>query len=217
VTLIDIVPYTRHNDLYMRLIRFLAAFFVVTAIVILLILVRRPLDAFEASVISSPAEKLVRGEIIETVASEKTLLKIGDRYIAIDERTRLELTSLTKDEVVLTLYKGRILIASDIQAKTRIQTPRHSEATFLNGTASFVNYDFLETFSVLPFDATLSIIPNIGEGFLSSTPVDIHETEPFSVEDITFSISGSASEGFYAWASESLSPFLKSREQELMQ
>lgn len=201
----------------MQFMRFVPTFFVVGLIVILLILVRQPTDVFEASFVASPSEKIVRGQIIETAATEKKLLKIGDRYITIDERTKIELDSLNKNEVVLTLHKGRILLASDTEAKTRIQTPYHSEATFLNGTASFVNYDFLETFSVLPFDSTLSIIPSVGEGFLSSTPVNIHETEPAAVEDITFSIPGSASESFYTWSFESLSPFLKSREQELMQ
>lgn len=213
------IAQTRHTERYMRFSVYLPFFCAVLFGSMALVLTRVPAPMLQAELISPSTQSTVirRGSIIETTEGQRELLRIGDRYVTLDERTNIELDSLDPNEVVITLHKGRLLLASDIEAKTRIQTPHHSEAQFLRGAASFVTYDFLETFSVLPFGTSVGIIPSEGEGFLTSTPVNIHETPPVTIEDISFTITGSAAEPFYVWSDASLAPFLNARAQPLIQ
>ncbi len=145
-------------------------------------------------------QTLRRGEIIKTSKGEYLALMIGPSIrIGMDENTTIELTRIFEDERLIHFTRGRIMIESLDKTPLLVET-NHTQSLIQNGTASMVNYDFLENISLIPF--TGSIVMNFKktqEYQLIPVPVNIHEVEPVSITPIEFKKDEGAYKAFYAW------------------
>ena len=143
-------------------------------------------------------EELKRGEVV-TTADDFLELQIGqDTRVFLSRNTQVLLLRLFEDEVILKLKKGRIVV--DTQALTSVQIRTNATEHLINkSSASFVNYDFLETIHVFPL--TGSVQTSIGsESLLTPVPLSIRETEPVSYTVIEMNLAQSDAKDFYVWS-----------------
>ncbi len=140
---------------------------------------------------------IVRGQVIETGNGQRVALRIGDAVIALDERTRVDLTNLEQDNIVIQLRTGRIALKNPSTAPVVINSQK-TENLLSNGTATFVNYNFLEKLHIAPLEGTIQTeIFGSGEIMLLPVAIEVLESDPATFAPITFS-KESASE-FYNW------------------
>lgn len=148
-----------------------------------------------------------RGEIIRTGDRARAKLRLGfANVVFLDERTDVEMTKLTNGDCRLRLIQGRLLIDThqsddhngNAFGTVSISTAR-TETVIQYGKLSVVNYNFRDTVSVIPIE-TVAAVTYPGGGTVTYTPIDIHETEPVTITDITFDPAASAAKSFYEWA-----------------
>lgn len=145
---------------------------------------------------------VARGEIIKTGDEARALLDIHGLKIGLDQRTDLKIEKIDEDRIRLQLIRGRIAIHKpDPETKLIIAT-KNTEAIMMSGTASFVNYDFKETVSVIPIDSAIEI-RIFEKEFVTERPLDIHEVDPIDVSSVTFDATSSAAAEFYEWFEQS--------------
>ncbi len=149
---------------------------------------------------SGVVTELRRGAIVSTGRGEHTLLEIDGTRIGLYEDTEIELTTLTKEQIELTVKKGRLAIDT-LRAPDRAVTAQTQvvSATTIGGQMSFVYYDWQQRVSVIPLTGLVSAIINDQIGQISSAPFDVSEVAPYAVTDTTFVVEGSAAEAFYLW------------------
>ena len=153
-------------------------------------------------------ERLQRGSIIETqngflkiaIGEELSNADQAQTNIWLSKNTSIELVRLYKDELVIRLIKGRILTQTQTETALVIKT-NHTQHSIYKGTASFVNYDFLETIHVIPLKGSFvqTDLLETNESFTQSTPYSIHETIPVSHQPIEVNLLAGDSTDFYQW------------------
>src|SRR3989338_5146365 len=153
-------------------------------------------------------ERLQRGSIIETqngflkiaIGEELSNVDQAQTNIWLSKNTSIELVRLYKDELVILLIKGRILTQTQAETALVIKT-NHTQHSIYKGTASFINYDFLETIHVIPLKDSLiqTDLLETNESFTQSTPYSIHETIPVSHESLEVNLLAGDSADFYQW------------------
>lgn len=143
-------------------------------------------------------EELQRGEVV-TTPNGFLQLQIGqDTHVYLAAQTELELHRIFEDEVVLKLKKGRIVVSTESELPVLIKT-NATESLVHKSSASFVNYDFLQTVHVIPL--TDSVQVKIGDAYLlTPAPLSIHETDPVTYETLEVNLEAGDSAGFYHWA-----------------
>lgn len=145
------------------------------------------------------SQNLQRGEIVKT-DEEYLSLSIGpDTRVHLFTNTQLELHRIFQDEVVLRLKKGRIVLETNSEIPIRVETNKTQELVH-KGSASFVNFDFLQTIHVIPIDGSVQVtIKDANEYLLTPVPLAIHETDPATYETLQADLRTSDAADFYAW------------------
>ncbi|NQV90229.1 hypothetical protein HQ487_02375 [Candidatus Uhrbacteria bacterium] len=150
---------------------------------------------------------LQRGSIIETgdgfleVKIGKTAdLHASETTIWLSKNTRIELHRLYEDELVIRLKKGRIVVSTQAENPLTIET-NYTSSIVYQDTASFINYDFLETIQIIPLTGVVqTTLKSSNESLLTPTPISIHETDPVSVDAIEVNLEAGDSAEFYEWS-----------------
>jgi hypothetical protein len=145
-------------------------------------------------------EFLTRGESLRTDEGGRLVIRVArDAYLALDERGSLVLDRLEPSQISVHLVAGRMLgVAGAVAERLRVTT-NHTNAWIVEDALSVVNYDFLETISVVPFHTAVSAIVEPDQAFVTSRAINVHETEPVSIVDAAFNASVIP---FYAWAEQ---------------
>jgi hypothetical protein len=138
-----------------------------------------------------------RGETI-TTKDEWLLLTIGDVVLGLDRNTVVEIEDLSVVGAIVRLWKGRVNV---ISGETPIWiTTNQSESIIVGGSATIINYDFLETVHVVPLIGTVQLtIKSTGEYLLLPVPIAIKEGDVASYETIEVNVKAGEAAGFYAW------------------
>lgn len=145
-------------------------------------------------------ETLKRGQRIETTDDELAFTIGEETKIYLAQRTNLELVRLYEDELVVLLTKGRIVVDAQSPTPLIVRT-HHTEHLVYQDTASFVNYDFLETVHVIPLTGSVqTAIKETNEHLLTPVPIAIHETDPISYDTLEVNLAAGDSADFYRWA-----------------
>lgn len=145
-------------------------------------------------------DRIRRGEVIKT-DNGKVMIKIGNEtLLALDERTDITIDKIKDQEIVVRFPRGRILVEHNAPGSFRVITNYH-ESLLQVGTASFVNYDFRETVSVIPIDTSVQVYTE-HDGAIAETqvPIDVHETQPVERANFVFKIDEGTGADFYTWA-----------------
>lgn len=144
-------------------------------------------------------QELSRGEMIET-ADAFLKMEIGPAttlWLATD--TQIELHRLYEDELVIRLTKGRLIVDTKADVPVAIET-NHTFHRVHQDSATFVNYDFLETIHVIPLTgAVQTYIETTGEHVLTPAPISIHETSPVTYAPLEANLQAGNSAEFYLW------------------
>ncbi|KKR86266.1 MAG: hypothetical protein UU48_C0015G0013 [Candidatus Uhrbacteria bacterium GW2011_GWF2_41_16] len=145
---------------------------------------------------------LRRGEIIQTEDGSRLFFEIGsDVRVALDERSILVLNRLSQNDISLHLTAGRIFIFTSKTHPVTLTT-LHTKETILEGALSIVNYDFQQTVSVIPFKTATEVTVRKNKSFLTSTAVNIRETDPSEITESAFNADAPSVAAFYDWAFE---------------
>lgn len=143
-------------------------------------------------------EERHRGEIVTTPNGFLELTIGQDTHVYLAAQTELELHRIFENEVVLKLKKGRIVVSTESEMPVVIKT-NATESLVHKSSASFVNYDFLQTVHLIPL--TNSVQTKIGdENLLTPIPLAIHETDPVTYETLEVNLQAGDAKAFYTWA-----------------
>lgn len=144
-------------------------------------------------------ELLERGQSI-TTSDEYLSFSIGsDTQIYLAPRTRIELSRTYESELELRFTKGRIVVVADSHTPVTIKT-NHTHHRVYQDSASFINYDFLETIHIIPLTGYIqTTIDSTGESLLTPEALSIHETDPVTVETIQVNLLAGDATDFYQW------------------
>lgn len=161
-------------------------------------------DGYQPSIdviLEATGERIARGETISTGVSERVKASVNNVLLALDENSDLEIVRSNNEELELFLHRGRIyldtLASDNLTVKIRSKMVR---AKLLEpGQVSFVYYDFRDTLSIIPFDNIEVKFTVADKARITSTPVDVLEIEPYTLDYFHFKIPGSAAEEFYNW------------------
>ncbi len=142
-------------------------------------------------------EPIRRGQVIETGKDQRVALRVADALLVLDENTRLDLTDLAAENIVLQLRTGRIVAKNDSSSPIVINTQK-TENLLSDGTATFVNFNFLNKLHIAPVEGTIQTqLAGMEEIMLLPIAIEVLESEPPTFTPISFSRDG-ASE-FYYW------------------
>jgi hypothetical protein len=143
-------------------------------------------------------ETFKRGRIIET-SDDYLYLTIGDdAHVFLDKKTKIELNDLNLEGPTIRFYRGRLLITSN-QNPVWITT-NQSESTLIGGTATLVNYDFLEEVHIIPLKGTIQLfIKETGEYLSTPFPISVHEGYDVWYEQIDPTLDSESIAPFYQW------------------
>lgn len=144
-------------------------------------------------------QNLQRGEIVKTDEEYLSLAIGSDTRVYLFTNTQLELHRVFQDEVVLRLKKGRMVLETNAETPIRVETNKTQELVH-KGTASFVNFDFLQTIHVIPIKGSVQVtIKHANEYLLTPVPLAIHETDPVKYETLQADLRASDASDFYLW------------------
>jgi len=137
-----------------------------------------------------------------TIDSEDDFLqfKIGeDTYVSLANDSVIEFEDLGVVGAVVRLHKGRILVSS---TNTPIWiTTDTTENAVVGGSASFVNYDFLETVHIIPIESSVQTsIKSTGDYLLLPVPIAVKEGNESGYEVVEVNLEAGDSAAFYDWA-----------------
>ncbi len=142
-------------------------------------------------------EELERGEMVTTQNGFLEFTIGEDTQVYLAAQTQVELHRIFEDEVVLKLKKGRIVVRTESEMPVVIKTNK-TESLIHKSSASFVNYDFLQTVHVIPLSGSVQL--TIGdENLLTPVPFSIHETDPISYETLEVNLEAGDAKAFYEW------------------
>ena len=139
--------------------------------------------------------QLNRGEIVQTGDDEYLILNIGGlAHIGLAERTDIELDRLFDDELEITITRGRIVVELlDPDTTIRINT-NETETQLLEGRISLINFDFLETINISPWDTASGTVTTNVSKYPLYEPLSIHETSA-----VTTATDFEPEDPFYDW------------------
>lgn len=153
----------------------------------------------------SVGDTLKRGQTIETQTGEFLLFDVGNVHVAMSEKTTLELKRLFTDERILVFPRGRIWIENPQADPFFIDTVK-TQNTLTQGTATFVNFDFLQTVHIIPLKKQVQTrLTGTNDFMLIPSPLAIREVTPPTFEKISFDLTQNAASSFYAWIDENQS------------
>jgi hypothetical protein len=140
-----------------------------------------------------------RGAFVDT-AYTWLELKIGDEIkIDLGENTRLELEDLDETGPTIRIIRGRIFVESD--GLPVWITTNTSENVVESGSASIVNYDFLESVHVIPIEGAVQTrLKTSGEYISTPSAIEIKEGHNPGYSPISADLNTSAAADFYEWA-----------------
>lgn len=124
-----------------------------------------------------------------------------DIFISLDRNTAVELENLETIGPVIRLLKGRILVKAN---ETPVWiTTNTTENTVALGSATFVNYDFLETINIIPIDTSvLTTIKTTGDYMLLPVPIAVKEGNEPGYETLEVNLEASEVKTFYDWCKD---------------
>ena len=142
-------------------------------------------------------EELQRGEVVTTPNGFLELTIWQNTHVYLAAQTELELHRIFEDEVILKLKKGRIVVSTESEIPVLIKT-NATESLIHKSSASFVNYDFLQTVHVIPLTDSVQI--KIGDEYLlTPAPLSIHEKDPVTYETLEVNFAAGDAKRFYEW------------------
>ncbi|MDG1950755.1 MAG: hypothetical protein P8J32_08150 [bacterium] len=156
--------------------------------------------SIEGESIYTAQDEVPRGSFL-TTENEFLSVTIGpDRVLKLAPRTTIELKSLSPDNVVLDMTRGRIVFVSETsESPTTIET-NHTTHQLNEGSLTMVNFDFLETVHIIPFSGALySQLLLVDEHLDIADPISIQETEPVRWEYIVSDLTEGDAADFYRW------------------
>ncbi len=140
-----------------------------------------------------------RGAYVDT-AYTWLELKIGeDIHVYLAENTRLELEDLSEDGPTIRIIRGRIVVEA---GGTPVWiTTNQTENVVENGSASVVNYNFLESVHVIPIEGSVqTTLKFSNEYMLLPVPIEITEGHNPGYSTIDADLNASSAAEFYDWA-----------------
>ena len=152
-------------------------------------------------------ESLRRGSIIET-GDGYLEVAIGNgqepreaqTHLWLSKKTTIVIDRLTQSDLTVRLTRGRIVASISAEYPLRINT-NATKFLIYKATASFVNFDFLETIQAIPIEGTIqTTIKGTTEHLLTPLPLSIHETDPVTYERLEANLATSDAKDFYQWA-----------------
>ncbi|KKR58065.1 MAG: hypothetical protein UU08_C0003G0034 [Candidatus Uhrbacteria bacterium GW2011_GWE2_40_58] len=144
------------------------------------------------------SDVLERGEIITTSDEGYVLLTLSNHAtLALAERTQITLDRIFNNEITITVHKGRVIASLKDNTTSVCLLTNLTKTILQQGSLTLVNYDFLETISVVPFsEGMMAEVSTLDQKpFSLTSPINIHETEPREISEITFNTSSD----FYNW------------------
>ena len=133
---------------------------------------------------------LKRGETIRTKAGQRAKLQFNFAHqIWLDENTDLTVVENTSDRVIVHLGRGRLYADTHGEkdwAKQLVVKTNAVTATITSGALFVVNFDFLESVSVVPVETSVQIVVKTVQPITTATPMFIHETKPISISQSAF-------------------------------
>jgi hypothetical protein len=150
-----------------------------------------------------------RGETVMTGVDERLYLRVGvpgsigsNAEFWLDRNTEMTLDRTNDHVVAVRLVRGRIYAVSHMpNAPLVIRTNfTQSDVPPGFGAVSVVNYDYLETVSVIPFNTKMTVTTRESEPVGIEKPVNVHETPPISIVEFSFDPSVPDVAEFYAWS-----------------
>lgn len=144
------------------------------------------------------SEELKRGTFVET-ADDFLKLQIGDTItIALDHNSQIELEDLRVEGPTVRLYKGRV-VARSISTPIFITT-NTTETTVLDASATFVNYDFLQTVHLIPMEGTIqTYLKSTQDDLYLPVPISVSEGEAPGYESLEVNLQAPSVLEFYQW------------------
>ncbi|MFH1405343.1 MAG: FecR domain-containing protein [Patescibacteria group bacterium] len=154
-----------------------------------------------------PAEKttlIKRGQILQTNEKTVALVKLTDQtFLGLSSNTDVEFTSLLNDKIEIFLKRGRIMITNKSDQVEFVVNTSFTQNSFYRGLVSFVNYDFKDEISVIPFGTEVStFLEKTKLQMKSSDSINIHESEPVEYNVFFFDPESSSEVDFYQWFTE---------------
>lgn len=145
-------------------------------------------------------DTIPRGTLLTTQEDYLSVTIGPDRVLKLAPRTTVELKSLSPENVILDMTRGRMLFISEATFPTLIDT-NHTQHRMESGSVTMVNFDFLESVHVIPLNGELeSLLLLADETLTTADPISIHETEPVFWEYIAPDLSAGDAGDFYRWA-----------------
>ncbi len=124
----------------------------------------------------------------------------------LSKNTTITLDRLYENNLIIRLTRGRIVAQTHAKFPLRIKTNK-TELLLHDGTASFVNFDFLQTLQVIPIDGIVqTTIVGKNESMVSPIPLSIHEVDQVEYATLQVNLAQSEAKEFYAWTGVLTSP-----------
>jgi len=145
------------------------------------------------------------GETISTQSGEFVEVYIGSLIqVDLDENTNLKLKSLSKKNIRVGFGHGRILVNVNENDGGNLIVDTATAQHDIIGRVSFVGYDFNRTTSVIPLflvdvGRIHTTIPLLNQSFDVTTPINIHDVNPPTVESTKFDRNAGVYKTFYDW------------------
>jgi hypothetical protein len=115
------------------------------------------------------------------------------------ENTRIEIHKILTNDKVVKFTKGRIIINTEDDIPIVVET-NFTENLLHKGSASFVNYDFLEKVHILPIiNSVQTNIKGSNEYILIPEGMEIKETNPIKYKKIQYNLNTGEHGRFYEW------------------
>jgi len=152
-------------------------------------------------------DQLRRGQTIETKADEYLLLQIGkEDFIALDERTAIELNSLSTPKYILRFPRGRIFVKNISRIPIEIETVK-TETDVSGGSATLVHYDFKQLLTVASLEGELRTRLKNADTYQiisQENAIDIRETDTLTITESIVNIHEGAGAEFYRWVENAI-------------
>jgi len=143
-------------------------------------------------------DRIRRGETVETGSGTYLELSFqnGSR-LALDEKTDASLETLSDAEVTVRMTHGRVISRNDFGRRFTVRT-NETESTALAGTFTVIDEADRAVVHIIPLEKMpVSIIVHRENGYVASTPQEIHEIAPYEVKNGSFRLFDAA-KAFYA-------------------
>lgn len=148
---------------------------------------------------------LRRGETIETKDGEYLLMTVGqDVTVGIDQRSRVELSRIFKDERTLIFPRGRIVVIDKSSTPVFVETNK-TVSVLDSGETVFINYDFEKLITVAPVRGSVQThIKGEQDYLLVPVPLNIKESDPVLFSKTTLDQTKGPSAPFHHWMNQQL-------------